>query len=99
MRVGRLNKWVTLSQSPQTTPDNDGFFEALSPDGVWAAIEPQASSGDARTLFHNVTIRYHPQVTMDTRIVYGTRWLFVKSVQDMNEENVEMRLLCEEVIL
>jgi head-tail adaptor len=98
MRVGRLNKWVTLSRSPQETNDSDGFFEALDPEGVWAAIQPQGATGDGRTVSHFVTIRYHEQVDMDTRIVYGTRELFVRGFQNVDEQNVEMRLVCEEVV-
>lgn len=98
MDLGRLNRYVTLSRSPKTSPDSDGFFEALVPALVPVAIEPLAPSGDGRTQLHLVTLRYHPQVTMDTRIVYGTRELFVKGFMNVNEHGVEMRLLCEEII-
>jgi head-tail adaptor len=97
MRAGRLNQWVTLSRSPQETNDSDGFFEALDPPGVWAAIAP-AASGEERTLLHDVQMRYHPQVSIDTRIVYGTRQLFVKGCVNVNEANVELRLQCEEIL-
>lgn len=104
MRPGRLNKWVTLSRSPQTTPDSDGFFEDLDPAGVWASIQPLQPQGDGRSIFHYVTMRFHPQVTVDTRILHGTRAdgspreLFVRGVQNVDERNVEMRLYCEEVV-
>jgi len=100
MRVGRLNKWVTLSRGPQKSPDNDGFFEDLVPPGCWAAIQPlPPGAGDlARTIQHQVTMRYHPQVSLDTRLLYGTRELFVRGFQTIDEDNVEMRLLCEEII-
>jgi head-tail adaptor len=45
-----------------------------------------------------VIMRYHPQVTMDTQILFGTRKLFVKGVQNINERGAWMRLHCEEVI-
>lgn len=98
MRAGKLDKWVTLSQSPQTPNDSNGFFEALSPEGVFASIQPLSPSADGRTVSSLVTMRYHPDVTMDTRIVFGTRELFVKGVQNVDEQNVELRLLCEEVV-
>jgi head-tail adaptor len=96
MKVGRLNKWVTLAQGPQDT--TDASFEALDPEGVWAGIEPLSPTGDGRTINHLVTIRYHSGVTMDTRVLYGSRSLFVKGFQNVNEQNDEMRLLCEEII-
>jgi len=104
MRAGRLDKWVTLSRSPELTGDSDGFFAPLDPEGVWASIQPQQSAGDGRSVFHAVTIRYHPEVTMDTRIVYVdsvrglTRTIYVRSVQNVDEGNDEMRLSCEEIV-
>lgn len=100
MRVGRMNKWVTLSRAPQTTNDSDGFFEPLVPAGVWVAIEPLDAtiSDGTRIQASRVTMRYHSQVTVDTRILYGTRELFVKGVQDVNEAHNQMVLFCEEAI-
>lgn len=103
--AGRYNKWVTLSQSPQVTDDSDGFFQALDPEGTWAAIRPQLSA-NGRTIDHVVEMRHHPQVTVDTRIVYEdpskpigktTRQLFVKGVQNIEERNDVLVLLCEEI--
>lgn len=102
---GRYNKWVTLSQSPQVTDDSDGFFDDLDPSGAWAAIRPSLSA-DGRTTSMVVEMRFHPQVTVDTRIVYEdankptgktTRELFVKGVQNLEEANDVIVLLCEEV--
>lgn len=104
MRAGSLDKWVTLSRSPQTTDDSDGYFEDLSPNGAWAGIQPLTASDNGRTLTHLVRMRFHPQVTMDTRIVYSDatlgrdRELFVKGFQNLNERNAEMQLICEEVV-
>jgi head-tail adaptor len=98
LAAGRLNKSVSLSRSPRTSGDSDGFFEALSPATVWAAIQPLSPSPDGRTISSLVTIRYHDQVGVDTRVLFGTRELFVRSLQNVDEQNVELRLLCEEVI-
>jgi head-tail adaptor len=96
--LARLNKWVTLSRSPSTSGDSDGFFAALSPAGVWAAIQPLTPSPDGRVISHLVTMRSHDQVGLDTRVLYGTRELFVKGFQNVDEDGVEMRLLCEEIV-
>lgn len=100
MRPGRMNKWVTLSRNPQMPGDADGFWEPLDPSGVWAQIEPlnPTVSDDTRTQASRVTIRYHPQVTLDTRVSYGARDLMVRGVQNTDEENAEMILFCEEAI-
>jgi len=101
-----MNRLVSLSQAPQETPDSDGFFEPLSPPRIWACIEPyEASSGDGtRLIGSRVTMRFHPQVTVDTRLVYADpvlnrdRELFVKGVQNVNDGNRELICFCEEVV-
>ena len=93
-----MNQYVTLSRSPQTSNDSDGFYEDLSPAGAWVAIDPQGSIGDGRTQSHVVTMRYRSDVTVDTRLVHGTRELFVRSVQNVNEANNQIVCVCEEVI-
>lgn len=104
MRPGLLDHKVSLSRCPQTTPDSDGFYEDLTPRDVWAAVVPAAPTDDGRRITHLVTLRYHPQVTMDTRIVYvdarlgRTREFFVRGVQHVNDRGAELRCLCEEVI-
>ena len=91
-----MNKRVTLQRTPKE--DNTSGFEDLSPSQVWAYIQPLGAIGE-RLHQHKVVIRYHPEVTIDSRIVYGDRALYVRSVQNIDEENVSMELLCEEVAL
>jgi head-tail adaptor len=106
VRPGRHNRYVSLSRAPQTTPDSDGFFEPLSPANWWVSIEPMESAiGDGtRMIASRVTMRFHPQVTVDTRIVYAdpvlgrNRDLFVKGVQNIADANRELVCFCEEVI-
>lgn len=105
VRAGRKNRLVSLSRAPQTTPDDDGFFEPLSPPTRWAAIEPYESSTSdgTRLIGSRVTMDFHPQVTIDVRLVYTDpmlnrdRELFVKGVQNVNDGNYELILFCEEV--
>jgi head-tail adaptor len=93
-----MDKWVTLLRHPTTTPDSDGFFEELSPSGVWAQFQPLPPQDDGRVRGALITIRYHSQMTVDCCVRYGTREFFVKGVQDPDEQGAEMRLYCEEVI-
>ena len=97
MSISQHNKYVTLSRSPQTTNDADGYDEALSPAGVWCSIQPIFGATDSRSTEHAVEMRYHAQVTVDTQILYGTRKLFVRGVQNIDEANDLMRLVCEEI--
>lgn len=98
--AGNYNKFVTLSRSPQTTNDSDGYWEALDPPGSWAAITPQLG-GLGRSTEYVVEMRYHPQVTMDTRLLYTTSdyalELLVRSVQNVNQDDTVLVLTCESV--
>jgi head-tail adaptor len=100
MRPGHYNKHVTVWKAPDTTPDSDGFFEALSPKDWWCDIQPHEpfESDGERMTAHRVSGRYHPQITLDTRILYGSRELFVKGVQNVGDRNRELVLYCEEVV-
>lgn len=96
--ASQLRLSVALARSPQTSNDADGFEEALSPSPVFAAIQPlPAGSGDQRSIFSLVTLRYHPQVSVDTIVTYGTRKLYVRNVQNVDERNAVMNLYCEEI--
>jgi len=94
VEVGLLNKRVSLYESRRD--DMNPIGDPLIPRDVWAQIDNQGIT-EARTFTHLMTIRYHPQVTIDTVAVYKNRNLFVRSVQNVGEDNVEMRLLVEEV--
>lgn len=94
MNVGSLRHEVTLAQLEAKTGDHS----PLSPHRVRAYVNPLPPSMNDRQALHEVTIRYHPQVTLDTVIGYRGRQLFVRGVQNVEERNVEMRLFCEEVI-
>jgi len=93
-----MRHWVALSRRPTSAPDSDGFWEALSPEYVWAALSPLSPGGDLGAIQYLITMRYHSQVGFDTRILLGTRQFFVRGVQNVDERNVELRLACEEVV-
>jgi head-tail adaptor len=104
MRNGPCNKWVTLSR--RIGAASEDLWEPLNPDGIWCAIEPlpPGSSGESRANTHQVRMRFHPEVTVDARLVYvdgrtqTTRTLYALGPpQTVNEQGDEMRLLCEEV--
>jgi head-tail adaptor len=100
MQAGVLRHRVSLANAPTTSGDADGFFEPCDPADVWCAIEPVApgTSDGTRVQGHYVTMRYHPQITVETRLLFGTRELFVKGLQNIGERNRELRLYCEEVL-
>ena len=100
MNASRRRHYVTLSRSPQTSGDSDGFFEDLNPPDAWCSIEPAGpgTSDGTRMIGLFVTMPYHVQVGLDTRVLFGSRQLFVRGVQNVDERNLEMRLYCEEAV-
>jgi SPP1 family predicted phage head-tail adaptor len=107
--IGAFEKRVTL-ENETNTADGDGgttsTFTAIDPGTVWASIRPsvaamreQPIAGTVQaTTTHVVEMRYHASVTTKTRITYGSRYLFVRGVENVNEENVLTRCYCDEVV-
>ena len=73
-KVRRLNfcQWTQQATIWITPEQWAACGTPLSPAGVWAAIEPlpPGTSDTNRTLTHQVRMRFHPEVTMDTKIEY-----------------------------
>jgi len=97
VRAGRLNAWVTLTSAP----DVDGIFDGTpSPRRIPVAIEPLTPQATGRIASCYVHLRYHPQITIDTCLttVEGSRQLFVKGIQHIDERRRDMVLYCEETL-
>lgn len=93
MRAGDLRHWVDLDEIPDGTPTT------MVPARVPCAIRPAAPTAfDENKVTHIVEMRYHPQITFNTRITHRDRQLFVRGVQNVNERNEWLVLLCEEVV-
>lgn len=97
--AGRLKRLLAY-RAPQEPGDSDGFKEPLTPPAWWATFEtldPVASDG-SRIVATRLRGRYHPQITVDSILVYGSRELFVKGVQNVDDANRHLVLYCEEVL-
>jgi SPP1 family predicted phage head-tail adaptor len=121
VNVGTLRHSVTLERPGAAVPDADGGFTqtwtALTPATVWAEIKPATArelervvaSAVQSTASHLVTIRYHPEVTTETRITKGrrnangslasgSREFHIQGVQNPDERNIALVLVCTEVV-
>jgi head-tail adaptor len=108
---GALDHRIAL-ENPSGPPVSDGdggFTQAWGvcvPSPVWASIAPAtvrdlekvAAGTVLATASHIVTMRYHPEVTTQTRVTYGTRILNVTGVVNTDEDNLETIALCAEVV-
>jgi SPP1 family predicted phage head-tail adaptor len=110
MDIGALRHRVTLENPGTPVPDGDGGYTeawtALSPASVSASIVPATARDLERvvagtvmaTATHVVTIRYHSGVTTKTRVTFGTRVFSVTGVQNADERNIQLQLVCEEIV-
>lgn len=110
MDIGSLRHRVTLDSPGGTVPDGDGgwtqAWAPLNPSQVWASITP-ATARDlervtAATVISSasyiVRMRYHPQVTTQTRLTFKGRTLSVIGVANTEERNAELVLVCVEMV-
>lgn len=101
---------VVLQNPGPAIPDGDGGFTQawidLAPVSVQAhitaataeALSRVASGTVIETATHIVTIWFHPQVSIRTRIVFDGRTFHVAYVGDPDEKHVELVLICVEVL-
>lgn len=108
-RIGERRHLVSLATVTRTADSLGGYteaFTALSPATMWAAIEPATPADLERrvgntvqaSVSHLVTMRYHAEVTTQTRVTFGTRTLDVRGLRNVDERNIALELACEEVI-
>jgi head-tail adaptor len=111
VRAGRLRHLVDLRDPGTRTKDGKGGYtdpydEKLSPSTWYCSIDPATPSVLERTVAatieakvtHVVTGRYHAGISTKTRLTHRGRFLFVRAVQNVEERNRELVLLCEEVL-
>ena len=105
MRVGPLNRLITIEQRAQTRDALggvvDGWIEFTK---AWAAINPV--SGSSRYVSaerhseatHQITVRWVSGVTPKMRVKYGTRVFEIISALNIAERNKQMIIIAKEVL-
>lgn len=118
--AGDLRHLVSLDNPTSGTPTSEGTAQTwapLSPGEMWASIDPATARELERvvagavqsTATHLITIRYHPQVTTQTRVTKGPRAaddsleegsleFHVTGVQNPELRNEMLILVCEQVV-
>lgn len=96
---GKYRHWVDLDD-----PIEDGTPVVFAPSRVKCAITPLSPTAfDEQKTTHQVEMRFHPQVTFNTRIKFTDRRgfvhdIFVRGIQVVENLERQMVLLCEEVV-
>lgn len=92
-------------------PDGDGGYTEswvnLNPPQVWAEIVPASARAIERltasvavqaVATHVVTLPYHPQLTVTSKLLFGTREFQIHDVANLDEVNTTHVLICSEIL-
>lgn len=102
---------VSFQNPGPAAPDGEGgtvpSWTDLTPPALSVKIAPATAANLERvtsgtvlaTATHVITGPYHPQVTTQTRILFNGRQFSVTGVSNREERNVDMTLVCKEVVL
>lgn len=103
MIAGKLRHRVEIQHATATADAQGGQTKTWATvDRAWASIEPLGSRDRFWTsqmpvwCTHNVTMRYSPNITPQSRILLGSRVLNIVTWTNVDERNKELRLLCAE---
>lgn len=106
MNPGELRHRITLQK---LTNSQDSFGQQIEDNWmdiitVWASIEPLvgkqyfAAEQVQSEISHKIKIRYLPGITPDMRIKYSTRIFQIVSPLNYKELNIELQLMCKELL-
>jgi head-tail adaptor len=108
--AGQRRHPITVQNPGAPVPDGEGGYTLtyidLTPALVWALIMP-ATAADLEHLgggtivaqaTHVLRFPYHPGVTTETRVLFGSRTLSVIGVQNPGERNIETVVVATEIV-
>jgi SPP1 family predicted phage head-tail adaptor len=103
VRIGELNKRVTLQEPVQTADGMSGFTVTWTQAAVvWAAVWPISANEmkDAMqtglTITHRIRMRYRPGVKASWRISWDDRYFNIVSIIDPSSDHTVLDLMCKE---
>jgi SPP1 family predicted phage head-tail adaptor len=106
MRVGKLNKLITIQYKKTVTDPVNGNITEVWVDlyTLWASVDTlklnevfkaQAIEINAT---HKLTSRYRAGIDSKMRIKYGDRKFEIKNIRDLEEKHVYLDYICSELI-
>lgn len=105
LEAGKLRNYVAL-QNYTESRTGSGFAQRTwsTYASVWAGVrtlsggERLSSQQVGGTLTHEFSIRWRSGVHVDHRILWDGRYFDIKDVRNVDEANIEIRMLCSEVM-
>lgn len=103
MEAGKLQHRVSLQAATETPTDTGEVTRVWTTYAtVWARVEPLAgrelvyAQQTTPDVTHRVTLRYRAGVTTAHRLLYGSRILHIRAARNVEEDDVELQLDCQE---
>ncbi|PWK05305.1 phage head closure protein [Tumebacillus permanentifrigoris] len=94
MKVGELNRRVTLQKNTVEWQDVVTVWAAVDPLSVQATIAARQAD---QPYTHKITIRYRDGVSTDMRVIYKRKVFEISAVIDKEESHRFLQLLCVEL--
>lgn len=105
MQAGTLRHRLTLKTVTTSKDSFGGTIEAEATFAtVWGAVEPLAgrelmvAQQMQSEVTHKITIRYLAGLTSEMHLYFGTREFQILSVLNSQERDIEMVLMCKELL-
>jgi len=103
MRIGALNKRITLQSRTKTSDGMGGFTTTWSDVAtLWAAVWPvsakEITQADATVMLvsHRIRIRHRGTLTSSYRIKFGAQYFNIVSIINQNEAGKWIDIMCKE---
>ena len=103
MRAGQLRHKVVIEQPTEAQAISGATTKTWSTFGTTRAsinplsgVEGMAAKERQATVTHEIKIRWLPGITTMMRVIYDSRFFYIKSTLDKDERRREMTLLCLE---
>ena len=105
MKVGDLNKRITVQTATRTADGLGGFTEVWANTfKAWAAIWPVSAVEQVRNqsisteISHRIRMRYRSGVTTAQRIKFGSRYFNIAAVINPNEKDEMLDIIAKELV-
>lgn len=106
MHAGELRHRIVIEQPTLTQSASGAAVETWATFlECWAAVEPLAgreyiaARQTANEVTHRVRLRWQAGVTDRMRVKFGSRVFRIEAALDVRERNIELQLMCVEVVV
>lgn len=110
MTIGAYRHRVSVSNPSGYVPDGDGGYTSGYAPATPPVIDASIQAATARdlervtagtvmaTATHLIRCRFHPEITTASRLTFKGRTFEVQSVQNVDERDIALVLICAEVL-